>query len=117
MPSTITKQFSFGVQMDMNGLFDDFDRARNRKFYEYHRKHPEVYKTFKRLTLETIDKGFKRFSARGIFQVMRWTRGGKEKEDGYKYNNNYTPYYARMFEKDYPQYAGFFEKRTVKEEL
>lgn len=105
------------TQIDFEGLFDDMDPSKNREFYEYHRKYPEVYQTFKWLTLETISRGFKKFSARGLFQVMRWKKGGGVKEDGFKFNNNYTPYYARLFERDYPQHEGFFEKRPVKKRL
>lgn len=96
-------------------IFADMPAAENSQFQQYHKKHPEVYQTFVKLTLQTIKKGFKRFSARGIFQVMRWLRKGEIKDDGYKYNNNYTPYYVRLFEHDYPMHVGFFEKRKLKQ--
>lgn len=31
----------------------------------------------------------------------------------YKINNNHTPYFARHFMYEYPQYKGFFETRDV----
>jgi hypothetical protein len=34
--------------------------------------------------------------------------------DGFKVNNTYTSDYARLFEKDFPLYAGIFRKRLVK---
>ena len=82
-------------------------------FIAYHEKYPQVYAQFKKLALQTISKGFKRFSARGVFQVMRWMHGGQLKEDGFKYNNNYTPYYVRLFEQEHPQHKDFFEKRKT----
>ena len=96
-------------------IFADMPEAQNIAFWQYHKKHPEVYTTFVKLTLQTIQKGFKRFSARGVFQVMRWLRKGEIKDDGFKYNNNHTPYYVRMFERDYPTHVGFFEKRKLKQ--
>ena len=48
---------------------------------------------------------------------MRCKMGGKIKNDGFKYNNNYTPYYVRLLEKEHPEFIGFFEKRRVKKEL
>jgi hypothetical protein len=34
--------------------------------------------------------------------------------DQFKVNNNYSADYARLFEKDFPQYAGIFMKRLMK---
>ena len=96
-------------------LFDDLPIILNDKFLEYHAAFPQVYNTFKKLTLEAIKKRkHKHFSARGIFQVMRFFRKDGIKDDGFKYNNNYTPYYVRMFEKEHPEHIGFFEKRKTK---
>lgn len=98
-------------------LFTDLDSVKTDKFTEYHAEHPEVYQTFKKLTFQAKEKGHKHFSARGLFQVMRFKMGGKIKGDGYKYNNNYTPYYVRLLEREHPELIGFFEKRKVKKEL
>ena len=97
-------------------LFDTSVEETN-EFMDYHKEHPEVYETFKELVLKTIAKGFKRYSARGIFQIARWHRGGEIKEDGFKINNNYTPYYVRLFERDCPEHEDFFQKRKVKKDL
>ena len=134
MEKTIDK---VGVQTTLNLLFADFEPGKNEKFLKHHQDNPEVYEVFKELALATIKKGFKKFSARALFQVMRWMNGpnldkaqatgisekireqlrkaGKIRPDGlYKFNNNHTPYYVRMFERDYPQYNDFFEKRNTK---
>ncbi|WP_323028437.1 hypothetical protein [Gelidibacter japonicus] len=95
-------------------LFDDLELTQNIAFQQYDKDHPEVYQLFKEVTFEAIKKGFKYFSARGLFQVMRFNRGGKIKDDGFKLNNNYTPYYVRKFKKEFPQYDAFFECRRTK---
>jgi hypothetical protein len=96
-------------------MFADTELVNNTKFWEYHNKYPQVYNYFKQLTLEAIEqKKYKHFSARGIFQVMRFFRKDGIKADGFKYNNNNTPYYVRMFEVEFPKYKGFFEKRKTK---
>lgn len=92
-----------------NGLPD------NPKFEEYHKENPSIYNVFKWLALESIRMGHKHFSARGLFQIARWKMGGKQKSDGFKYNNNYTPYYVRMFDLEFPEHNDFFEKRPVKQ--
>lgn len=95
-------------------IFDELDEVITSKFKAYHNKHREVYELFKKLTFDAKKNGHKHFSARGIFQVMRYKIGGNIKEDGFKYNNNYTPYYVRLFEHEHPEIIGFFEKRKVK---
>lgn len=95
-------------------LFEGFEKAKTDKFKTYHSENPEVYETFKKLTFEAKKTGHKHFSARGLFQVMRFKMGGKIKEDGFKYNNNYTPFYVRIIENEYPEIKGFFEKRKSK---
>lgn len=99
------------AQFDLYPLLELTD---NTEFLEYHQKHPEVYKKFVELTLQAIERGHKHFSARGILQVARFLHPGEIKEDGYKINNNYSPYYVRKFKIDYPQHANFFETRKTK---
>lgn len=45
------------------------------EFADYHAKHPQIYEAFKKLTLETIAKGFKSYSSKGIFELIRWHTG------------------------------------------
>jgi hypothetical protein len=89
----------------------------NNKFCAYHEAHPQIYEEFKKLTVATIERGFKHYSAKGIFELIRWHTGVKSKEDCFDVNNNYTPYYARLFEKDHPEHKGFFRKRESKFDL
>ena len=98
-------------------LFKDLDSLITDKFTDYHQANPKTYETFKSLAFKSKKIGHTRFSARGLFQVMRWKMGGEIKNDGFKYNNNYTPYYVRLLEKEHPEFIGFFEKRRVKKEL
>lgn len=86
----------------------------NAKFCSYHSANPQVYEAFKKFTLRTIKKGFKNYSAKGIFELVRWHSGITADNDVFKVNNNYTSFYARLFEKDYPDHEGYFRKRTSK---
>ena len=69
-------------------LFDVLNSVQAEKFLEYHEKYPNVYKKFKNLAIEAKNIGHKHFSARGLFQVMRFKMPGEVKDDGFKYNNN-----------------------------
>ena len=83
-------------------------------FEQYDNENPEIWREFKKTTFEAISKGFKNYGSKGIFEIMRWHRGGGIKSDGWKCNNNYTSDYARKFMKLYPQHQGFFRTRTKK---
>ncbi len=96
------------------GLFDSLNVNHVDKFNAYHEKYPTVYQKFKKLAFEAKKIGHTHFSARGLFQVMRYKMGGNLKYDGFKYNNNYTPFYVRLFENEHPDFVGFFEKRKSK---
>lgn len=68
---------------------------------------------FEETTLQAIKKGFKHYSAKGIFEIMRWHRGVSG-NDRFKVNNNYTADYARKFMNQYPEFDGFFRCREIK---
>lgn len=81
---------------------------------KFHTKHPEVWVLFTKFAFELIGKGFKHYSAKGIFERIRWEIDlpayvkGKE----FKLNNNYSSFYARAFMHMHPVYNGFFRTRT-----
>lgn len=102
------------VQINLSQVFDDFGLEANSKFMAFHKKYPEIYEMFKKITFEAMKKGFKNYGAKGIVELIRWRTKGEVKSDGYKINNNYTSYYVRLFEHEHPQYIGFFRKRSLK---
>lgn len=79
----------------------------------FHARHPEVWKLFKKFTLERIEKGFKHYSAYAIFEQIRWHTDvpNEEGRSSFKLNNTYRPVYSREFMKKFPQHAGFFRTR------
>lgn len=79
---------------------------------EWHEKHPKVWELFVKFTFERINRGFKNYSARGIFHRIRWeTNQATNVDGGFKVGNNHSPFYARKFMLTYPQYDGFFRVR------
>lgn len=85
-----------------------------KSFNEYHEAHPEIWDAFKKTTLEAIRRGFKNYSSKSIFEIIRWHRSGEIKRDGYKVNNNYTADYARKFINEFPEHKDFFRTRELK---
>lgn len=83
-------------------------------FAEFHKNNPRVDKYFKRFTKDALRAGHKNYGAKSIMERVRWETNIKTKGEKFKINNNYTCYYARLFEKDFPKHKGFFRKRKLK---
>jgi hypothetical protein len=86
-----------------------------KKFYIFHRDNPRVYELFKKFTKQVIDRGYLRHSARDIIHRIRWETTIVTSDEEFKINDHYSPYYARMWMNDHPQYPDFFATRTVRE--
>lgn len=82
------------------------------EFEVYHAENPEIYEAYKKFTFQAIAAGRKYFSSEMVINRLRWYTTIETKNDQFKINNNYKAFYSRLFEKDHPQYAGFFRKRA-----
>lgn len=86
-------------------IIDDFEK--------FHRDNPIIYELFKKFTFMLIERGFQHHSSDAVLHRIRWhTNVETYDRTGYKINDNYTAFYARLFEEDFPQHEGFFRKRT-----
>lgn len=95
----------------------DPDGSSPEAFATYHAANPQVYAAFKMFTGQLLKAGHReRLGAKLIIERIRWeslVSGGGE----YKVNNNYAPYYARLFMADHPQYDGVFATRKAQADL
>lgn len=82
------------------------------KFEAYDKENPEIWEAFVKFTLEAEAAGRKRVGAKMIYERIRWFTQ-IEAKTGFKLNNNYTAYYARKFQKVYPELKGIFETRKL----
>lgn len=94
--------------------FDGLSSQAYLKFKKYHTDNPEIYETFKSYALRAIKRGFKRLSAELIINIIRWETPIRAKDDYFKINNDFKPFYSRMFMNEFPEHAGFFQKRASK---
>jgi len=78
----------------------------------------EVCKNFIAKAYVLKKRGYDHYGARALVEVIRWETAMKHgpDEDGFKINNNFTPYLARHAEAREPSLKGFFLKRTLKDE-
>ena len=82
-------------------------------FEQYHKEHPQIYKAFINYAYEAKKKGFDTYSAKSLFEIIRWHT--PIKADGvFKINNNYAPDYARKMMNEYESFKGFFRVRELK---
>lgn len=73
-----------------------------------------VYDAFEREARRVHGRGFKHYSARTIVHVLRHHSALAEVGDGWKLNNNHSPYLARLFDLLNPGMAGLWEYRATK---
>jgi len=78
----------------------------------FHKQHPRVWELFCEFTNELIRRGFKHYSAKGVFERIRWeTAEADSARNEFKLNNNYSAFYARAFMRCNPEHEGFFRTR------
>ena len=83
-------------------------------FSTYDAENPHLYLAFVKFAREAKAKGFTAYSAKGIFEIIRWHTGAQG-NDQFKLNNNYHADYARKLMTDFPsEFAGFFRTREMK---
>ena len=88
-----------------------------KQFMEFHKENPHVYELFKRYTKAAMTTGREHYSAKAIFERIRWHTDIETNESlGFKLNNNHCPYYTRMFAAQFPNQAAFFRTRVLSSE-
>jgi len=75
-----------------------------------------IWEAFVQNTLNVVRKGFKHYSARTIIHFMRHHSAMTEAEGEWKINNNHSPYFARLFDRVYPEHVGLWEMRETAQE-
>ena len=82
-------------------------------FEQYHNDNPQIYKAFRLFAAQAKQKGFKNYSAKSLFEIIRWHTPIKSGEV-FKIDNNFAPDYARKMMQEYESFKGFFRVRTLK---
>ena len=76
---------------------------------EFHRDNPLVYGELRRMALELVRAGRKRYGMHGLFEVLRWHRARLQTTDvDFKINDHHAPFYARLLMMREPELEGFF---------
>ncbi len=85
------------------------------KFWEFHTQNPEVFRKLRELALQMRRRGLEQYSIKSLFEVLRWHHALETNDpSGFKLNNNYTSFYARLLMQREPELKDFFELRTLR---
>ena len=95
----------------VHGNVDKTLRDLVEEFKQFHKKNPEVYELFKKFTFQAINSGHVRLSSEMIINRIRWETSVVTTDKDYKINNDYKPFYSRMFMAEHPKYNNFFNTR------
>jgi hypothetical protein len=86
------------------------------KFPEYDAKHPDIWEQFKKFTFEIVAAGNQHTSAcLVLFRIRYESVIRRFADEDYKVSSQYAAYYARKFEREFPQHVGLFTKRKLRE--
>ena len=88
------------------------------KFKVIHRNRPHIYRKFKEVSSTLMERGYSHYSAYGVMHIVRfqvWEKGVTMKpEEDYKISDHMTPFYTRLFLRDYPEHETFFATKPIR---
>lgn len=79
----------------------------------FHEANPKVYRELRRLSLQLVERGHRHFGVKMLIEQMRWTWYERTVDvSGFKINNSYASFYARLLAENEPELTGVFTMRT-----
>ena len=86
------------------------------RFEAFHRENPQVFTALRALALRMVDAGVRQYGIAGLFEVLRYEHLIQTQGDGFKLNNSFRAFYARLLMEREPRLRGFFETRQQRYE-
>ena len=94
-------------------LFNRYPQSVLDRFKAFHKKNPQVWDRFKERAFRMKKTGRKKYSARTIFEVMRWESDLETVGSVFKISNDLIPIYCRLLIFNYPDFKDFFDLKSV----
>lgn len=82
-------------------------------FEQEHLKRPFIYDELKKLSMQLLLAGRRKYSINGLFEVLRWHRALEKPDDDFKLNNIFRSWYARKLMLEVKELRGFFNFRNA----
>lgn len=98
---------------DWNVPFEGATLERYRAWQAYHKQNPHVWVAFRAVAMKQLAQGETRLSAKEIFERIRKEVARNQATSIFALCNTWSGYYARAFERMYPQFKGYFELRQL----
>jgi hypothetical protein len=89
----------------------EYDDVHEERFWTFHMGNPHVALELHRLAHELKRAGHRKYSIKGLFEVLRFNAALKTDGKPYKLNNNLTSFYARLLMDCDDELDGFFNLR------
>jgi hypothetical protein len=84
-------------------------------FNRFHAANPHVYQLLLHFAREVRAAGFEHYSTDALFHRVRWHVDIETSDsDGFKLNDHFTAYYARLLNRE-PGLRGFFRTRELRQ--
>lgn len=111
-----TKQIKLDFNPSIKSIVANIDESTPsivRRFFEFHRKHPEIYKHFKKYAHDLLgSRPTRTIGSQMIIERIRYEIYLTEDDvEIFKINNSFAPGYARLFMHDHPEYNGLINTR------
>lgn len=98
-------------------LFQGVPRETLNLFRAYHHANPNIFAEFLKLSYRLMDLGFKHYGAKCILENVRYhidlKQGAKGDGTGFKLNNDFFSYYARLAAVYDSRFMEFFNFRKT----
>lgn len=100
--------------MNIENIAHEHKEQFSDEFLRWLPENAHIWMAFEQEAFKVVRAGFKHYSARTILEFLRHHSALAERNgDGWKINNNFTPYLARLFAILNPNLANLFEYRTA----
>lgn len=92
----------------------DFEPEANlsARFAAFHKANPHVADAFEVLTAQWLNAGHRRVGMKAVAERARWESGLSMASEGWKINNSYVAFYARILLDRHPEWADAITLRT-----
>ena len=93
----------------------DRERSIEDRFWDFHEANPDVWAHLCRFAQGVVEAGLPRYSIKALVERVRYhVEVEVQTTDGFKINNNYTAYYARLLMEQGVVPPDFFATRDLR---